>query len=98
MGHGVVILLYNPWVMGRAFSIPIVQPMAHGKLILHDPWVVQQDHSPWAMGCTTRCTALYGPMGHGGFVMLYGPWVMGKKSLNPVTLPRLPCFQCVPAR
>ena len=54
-----------------------VQLMAHGEVIAHEQWVVQQYPLPWVMGCTTpvvqRCMAhdpwvfvtVVSPMGHG---------------------------------
>ena len=47
--------------MGRDPPIHVVQSMTHGKLILHESWVVQQYYPPWVMDCTTYCTTLYDP-------------------------------------
>ena len=71
----------------------VVWPMGHGKNIdksaLYNPWFMGNcilsicctTHDPWVINSVVqRCIA------HGSWVIvtLYGPWVMGKKSLNSV--------------
>jgi hypothetical protein len=65
--------LCNPWCMGKGLPIHIVQPITHGKLIPHPPWVVQHivqhcmAHDPWGRHTVVQ------PMVHGVDMPLYNP-------------------------
>ena len=60
--------------------------MAHGS------WVVQHciTHGP------QDGKSIVWPMGHGDFVTMYGPWVMGKKSLKGLELDTSNHNHCLP--
>ena len=63
--------------MGRGTYSPSVQPMAHGKLVLHASWAVQGILLPWVMGCTERiwCSVQH-HMAHDPWAFCHSAWSM----------------------